>query len=464
MNSCLTALSNEAWAAKAGLRLLARACLPLLERCRLLAAQKRLLTKWQVSKTKTVAAAAAISRKKKGGRRGTTNRTLSENAYYQYSSEAAAAATQEGTGASAQAPAPDTAVLVDGLRALVAALSRDFCFRQVDRSPRRRVGGGSSESDEEDNVSCRTAEKRNSAPPPAPPPVVFQRPLVSLRAVGIASVAVQRLVRLARNRSVVRQRLWQRQKSQAAMASAGTEKIVPSSDENHVGGGSGCSSVADGGMPFSTRGPSTQTTARSSRSPLPSPDQHNGHTQHVFISPLSRVFPIALIDHNDSGGVIPIEQRGGRGAGGSSGGIRMLGDEDVLSLSATTALTNKKSPVAAFLSRPPSGKEEEALSIAGGGGSPSAATRCLGLLSVLVVDGGGRVSRAAGSVGGRMSSHELTLLEVLAAGQVGHWRRLEERGVVPSRLEAGWNGSGSRCGEGLVHGRASRVIAGRYIR
>ena len=155
VNDRLSALSAEASAAMAGLRLLARACAPLIERCRLLATQRRLLARLSVDY-------APIIR---------TSMLMAE-------------------------PDIDVSHLMDGLRALVATLDRCDNKKRTDArcgewqadARRRESGGGEAASEK----VCENLFRETVVPFPS-----YRPPLVSLRAVGIAAVAARRLLRLA---------------------------------------------------------------------------------------------------------------------------------------------------------------------------------------------------------------------------------------------------------------------------
>ncbi|CAM9947148.1 unnamed protein product [Scytosiphon promiscuus] len=152
------------------------------------------------------------------------------------------------------------------------------------------------------------------------------------------------------------------------------------------------------------------------------------------------------------GGVIPLGQRG------SGGGVALLGEHEVVP---TTALT------LSFLLA--SGGSAGGGS--GSGAGRSAAARCLGLLGELVVvreaegaRGGAGVSRVFD--GGLSDAAGLpSLLQLLAGGQAGHWRRLERRGLVPTTpWGCGADGDGGGKTHPLWRGGASRVVAGRCAR
>ncbi|CAN0285098.1 unnamed protein product [Ectocarpus sp. 4 AP-2014] len=121
----------------------------------------------------------------------------------------------------------------------------------------------------------------------------------------------------------------------------------------------------------------------------------------------------------------------------------------------------------------------------GGGGGSGDGERCMGLLGALiVVDAGNKSSAGTGGSGGaasaaatgewlgrggrgtavvtgaaRDAAGRTSLLEVLAGGQVGHWRRVEKRGLVPWAGRSGGSGSDPR-----LLGGAFRVVASRFAR
>lgn len=128
---------------------------------------------------------------------------------------------------------------------------------------------------------------------------------------------------------------------------------------------------------------------------------------------------------------------------------------------ATAASACARSPFRAGVGAWASGRDASTFS------GDTAAAQCLEMLDVLVAAGGGRKRQALrGSFGIEGVTGSPTLLQVLAAGQVGHWRRLEERGLVPSRRGSCGvpEGGGGRSASESFVGGASRVIASRHAR
>ncbi|CAN0559071.1 unnamed protein product, partial [Ectocarpus sp. 12 AP-2014] len=448
LNTRLSTTTEEASAAKAGLRLLVRACLPLLKRCRLLAEHKRLLAKWHGSSAVAAADAAAAAAARRGGgavlgaaaRRpgaGGPGGGVGGDAASVEAAAAAAAGSQQ----------PTTVLIIDGLRSLVDALSQDgdeeegqagrglgFDNRRGDSpapasrthgTPRRpgscEGGGGCGEvGDTTGNVHYHQHHDKPQQ----------RRPLVSLRATCIAAVAVQRLVRLAACRASRREA--------ARAAAAATTDSHPD-------------------LP----------------PPPPPPGGRPGPSRHGDVGIGEDIIPL-----------------GPRGSGGSSaGGVPMLLDTQVVSPgSMSLALMS----LLADHSKDGTGDPSQAGGVAcrsdgggGGGGGSGDGERCMGLLGALVVVDAGNVSSAGTGGSGAAASAAATgewlgrggggtavvtgaardaagrtsLLEVLAGGQVGHWRRVEKRGLVP------WAGSGggSRSDPRLL-GSASRVVASRCAR
>ncbi|CAN0163984.1 unnamed protein product [Ectocarpus sp. 13 AM-2016] len=433
LNARLSTTTEEASAAKAGLRLLVRACLPLLERCRLLAEHKRLLAKWHGSAAAADAAAAARrgggavigAAARRSGARGRGSGVGGDAA----SAEAAAAAA-----AAAGSQQPTTVLIIDGLRSLVDALDQDGDEEEgqagrglgsdnrregfpspasrTHGTPRRpgscEGGGGCGEvGDTAGNFHYHQHHDKRQQ----------RRPLVSLRATCIAAVAVQRLVRLAACRASRRG---------AARAAAAA------------------------------------TTDSHTDLPPPPPPPPGGRP--------------GLSRQGDVGIGEDIISLGPRGSGGSSGGgVPMLLDTQVVSPgSMSLALTS----LLADHSKDGTGDPSQAGGLAcrsdcggGGGGGSSDGERCMGLLGALVVVDAGDVSSAAtGEWLGRGGTAVVTgaardaagrtsLLQVLAGGQVGHWRRVEKRGLVPWAGRGGGSGSDPR-----LLGGASRVVASRCAR
>lgn len=327
MNGRLTALSAEASAANRGLHLLARACAPLIERCRLLATQKRLLTKM-----------------------------LHERPLTPVELE------------------PVAAPLTDGLRALVAALDDST---EGTTSTRRR---GDKRGGEKGEGGVREILSR------AP------RPLVSLRAVGIAMVAAQRFVRLAAFRA-----------SRRIVSTRREEADVPALHAAKVNMGfGGCCGGVDG-----TRG-SGMVYSHGAKS-------LNDRCKY----------------RED---VIPLGPRG-------AGGVFMLEEAEV---------SPTLSPAAAAILDP------------GNTSVGSAAWACLGILDALICDQVKDGAWVRGFGGEVMGDGEPSLLRVLAAGQARHWRRLQERGLVPVRLVL-WEADGREARIGGSLGTA-RVVVGRLAR
>ncbi|CAM9519732.1 unnamed protein product, partial [Ectocarpus sp. 8 AP-2014] len=452
LNARLSTITEEASAAKTGLRLLARACWPLLERCRLLAEHKRLLAKWHGSSAAAAADAAAAAARRGGGavlgavarrpRAGGRGGGVGGDAA---SAEAAAAAAAPGS------QQPTTVLIIDGLRSLVDALSQDGDEEEgqagrglgfengggdppapasrAHGTPRRpgssEGGGGCGEvGDTAGNVhNHQHHDKRQQ-----------RRPLVSLRATCIAAVAVQRLVRLAACRAS------RREAARAASAAA----------------------TADSSQP----------------DPPPPPTAAGG-----------RPGPSRRGDAGIGEAIIPLGPRGS-GGGSSGGGVPMLLDTQVVS---PGSMSLALMPLLADHSKDGTGDPSQAGGAAcrsdggggGGGGGSGDGERCMGLLGALVVVDAGNISSAGtGGSGGaapaaatgdwfgrgsegaavvtgaaRDAAGRTSLLEVLAGGQVGHWRRVEKRGLVP------WAGSGGGSGsDPRLLGGASRVVASRCAR
>lgn len=324
MNGRISALSAEASAANRGIHLLARACAPLIERCRLLVTQKRLLRKM-----------------------------LHERPLTPVDLE------------------PVAVPLTDGLGALVAALDDSTEGRTNTRRKRDARGGG------EDERGVREMLSR------------LPRPVVSLRAVGIAMIAAQRLVRLAAFRAS--RRYWSTLREEADVPALHAATV----NMGFVGYCGGVDGTRGSGMVYS-------------------------HLND-------------RCKYRDN--VIPLGPRG-------TGGVFMLEEAEV---------SPGLSPAAAAILDP------------GNTSIGSAALACLGILDALICD---RVKCGASVRGfGRevMADGEPSLLRVLAAGQPSHWRRLQERGLVPARLllwEADKRGPDRRePGIGC-----SRVMAGRLSR
>lgn len=435
MNNYQSSLIREAAAAKSGLRLLARACVPLLERCRSLAAQKRLLSRLE------------------GGLRLSADHERIE--------------METTTGARAM---PDASLFVDGLRSLVAALSRegaagdDFVESIAGRpstlpgwlggvsvaSQGRTMSGGDVSGDGprgavrgmgargDARLGIKGAIKMNRQREHCDRQ--SQTSLVSLRAVGIAVVAAERFRKLAALRAAAR--------AAEATLTISLETVVERRDE----------------APPSDDGGGTWSRAR----------QRN---QQRPLRRLPRGF-------SPSGDVIPLG-RSWRGRGGGvwgEGGVAMLSDADVRLLTSPTALA--EGTEFAFLLAPSAPETTEAAAVAAVAAVPTAtaggsAVRFLRLLDALVSSYAGvgtdertaaRTNRAAAFVDGDTCTP--TLLQVLAEGQVGHWRRLEGRGLVnlPVQLRSGTSGNngGGAGGCGGIgasgDGCVCRVAASRFSR
>lgn len=420
INVRLSALAAEASAAKNGLRLLARACSPLLERCRSLAAQKRLLTRWYGS----LAAGEAVVRERE---------------------------LHRGWRDMAGAP-PDTTLLVDGLRALVAALGsreaggqdgnsvvggedgmgRGFSLGSMPSPPLPRVAGeprgvrsGVRCQDQEgrrDGLGCEGHGRTVSGS------AGFRcHPVVSLRAVGIASVAVQRLRRLA----ACRARHREAARRAGDVGGAGDDdNTKPRGDRP----GSGNSTGKRGGG----GGVCGEEREDASTGGLHSPVERSspGRTVKPGRSPVASRANVGDFSNDDD--VIPLGPWG-------FGGVALLSEADVPPLP-PTALANEGHPEAFLLSSAANSRRGSA--------------RCLALLSALVVPEGGSPGGEGGRVGRDGMAEAPTLLQVLAAGQPGHWRRLEERGLVPTRFGDCGDGGGGGYGDA----GSSRVFSGRCAR
>lgn len=444
MTSLMSSLKQEAAAAKAGLRLLARACDPLFERCRSLATQKRLLCRWY-------------------------------GYGYGYRTGSDPLDNDKDSGL----PPEASLQLMDGLRSLVAALGRedaeDVGVDRVRGRPASSPGwlGGVGIVAGADSARAEMRRDGNSvggindvgwarhwgagmATRPAAV-TAADRPtggeegeckgnrdrrhtgnLVSLRAVGIALVAAQRLRRLAALRAVARA-------AEATMTFA-------------LGDSGAASSQAHcGGAKNSGTGPNSNGQIRMQ------PWEQNG--------------PRRRTAHGD---VIPFgTPGGGGGTGGGSGGVAMLCDSHVLPLSSPTALI--EGPAFPLLLPSPNAATASSSPLSSPATVRGSAERWLGVLRILVSHGLGGEERAG--AGSTRCAAELdrspTLLQVLADGQTGHWRRLEERGLVslPVRLRSCGGGGGGggeeggrgRCdnnAEGIGFGRRGfcRVAASRYAR
>lgn len=406
--------------------MLARACVPLIQRCRLLAAQKRLLTKWQ--------------------RSAVTGAFFAGGETYDFFSSNGAAP-------------PSAGLLISGLRALVAALGResvrggghsgrrephaeeeDSLHRQVPGSVGSRGGGSPG--------SGTVVSSRPCCSQPQPQP---QRPVVSLRAVAIALVAARRLAKLAVYRA--ERRTSARENTGAGTPpprdAAATDKACSSSPGAARGKGGG----GGGGDPVRRR----QSACNTGRCPSTrsSPGRRESGSPPAS-GPRSR-------DRDYDSGVIPL------GPAAGSGGVPLLDEADVTLL---TGNVLGDGGVAAAFTRSPfraraTGSSGGSADAAAANGD-TAAVRCLELLDVLVAAGGvapeGRALPGGFGIEGVAGSP--TLLQVLAAGQVGHWRRLEERGLVPLRRgSCGVRGGGEGGGGGQgFNVETSRVIASRYAR
>ncbi|CAM9947217.1 unnamed protein product, partial [Scytosiphon promiscuus] len=213
-NLQVSSLAEEACAAKAGLRLLARACAPLLERCRVLAAQKRLLTRWYGPST-TAVVAAAVAAAERGGIGSALCPGAGRGGGGRGGPEVEGAVVQ-----------PNAVLLVDGLRTLVSALSAEG--RQRERGPdccnERETRGGNNGGGAEHPTgrsNCFHGQTQQQQQKQEEQEQQQQeRPLVSLRAVAIAAVAVERLKRLGAVRAA------RRASARAAAAAAAAAAAV----------------------------------------------------------------------------------------------------------------------------------------------------------------------------------------------------------------------------------------------
>lgn len=512
MSDHLSSLAKEASVAKTGLLLLARACGPLLERCRSLAMQKRFMLRWYGGVSprsgRGSAPAAYCGPLKEGsglyrgssspiidanndadvswplvvdglrglvtalgrgggGGGGQGSRCLDrENSPFSMSSPGFAAVSvgfglerevgdgrggggAGGDGSQRGLGRPETGVDMVG-SGRVGVLGRDEAaatsVAAAASVAEARRGGG--KGGREENGSGRGREGPSS------------KCVVSLRAVGIALVAAQRLWRLGRLRAIARAT---KGKADATVAFAKQCAVVG-------GGGDGNNGVGDGRIGNNT---------------LPAVDTNDGGRwtqwplrQHP--TALSDLIPLFPWDTGGGGGSI------GSGAWGNSGGVVMLSEADVRSLS-PMALT--EGPVFAFLTAAAAEAEAAAsavpavvptgvttatdlsgtpFSVIGGSVSSSgSAARCLRLLDALLVPddgdsgGSGRQRPGREGDGAGVARDSPTLLQALADGQAGHWRRIEERGLVPLLGPVATTGSGGR-----VNGRfgVSRIAVGRFIR
>ncbi|CAM9140621.1 unnamed protein product, partial [Pylaiella littoralis] len=471
----LSSLAEEASAAKTGLRLVARACAPLVERCRVLAAQKRLLIKWHGPATSATSAAAAD-----GGQR---DRMASPGCRFSGGAAAPTVAAQ-----------PRTAVLlVDELRSLVAALGRESREAEGQRQDGQHGrglgpsdGGGSSSGSALSSTPLRSTGGDgggssggvggNGNTAGNPDTGMFQQrkqqqqqqdehqqPLVSLRAVGIAAVAVQRLLRLAACRAARRDsaRAASTARTDAARAAAAAAAATASAGGTTTTTTTTTTTDATSGCARAHRPPPPPSPTRSR--PDTRLQQNNGSNDDG-----------GVCDGNGDGGVISLGPRG-------SGGVAMLAENEIvpppsMSLALSSLLdrraTDGNGAIAAAAASPASAPAPAGNSGGGGGGGggtgcgegDSAAARCLGLLSALVLEnaswgrGWGVVrGSAGGAAGGGVMAGGVgeagagpSLLQAIAGGQLGHWWRLEKRGLVPSPP---WDGRS-----------ASRVFASRCER
>lgn len=458
----MSSLAAEAATAKSGLRLLARACVPLLERCRLLALHKRLLTGWYGRISVSIAGI------------GDDNRTL-----YMPDSEPIPSVTE----AVRPAAGPSTAILVKGMRALAAALSRGSSSlgtetevnirdrrlgsheeRAFESPPRSSTSSSKGEDSERDRVTDGGER-------------VFHCPLVSLRAVGLVGVAVQRLLRLAACKKERRQR-QQRGRSGSSRP--------PAVDRGGTAAGKGCKADSE---------PTNATAANASddvyvvesnieehRGYVVDSDSSSGGRREQRASKIGAHSPARRSPEiwRDSGHTLPLRARSTQHDGdliplgvgsGDTGSVRMLSEGDVPPISAKV-LANGGAAARCLLS--PIGPRTKGTSgRALAGDAPeygrSAAARCRALLEVLVIAEGSERDSVEGVrvARGQVASDAPTLLQMLARGQVGHWRRLEDRGLVPMLpvTRGTHNGTAVRdAGGELNGGGASRVIASRYAR
>lgn len=458
-NASLSSLAEEAAAAKHGLRLLARACVPLIERCRVLAAQKRLLTKWHGPRSPASGGRGFVGA---GAASGTSMMPV-----------------PRGTGGAAQATAPG--LLLGGLRSLAGALGREAGGQpgrsngeeagsncedregdaQTRSAGRSGVGDGETARDGDCVRRHQTRGKRQQRQrrqqqleEEEDRKDEEQPPLVSLRAVGIAAVAAQRLVRLAACRAA------RRASTRAAAA---------------------------------RRAASAAATAATPAEKTLAPTQASGTSDHR--GPLRPGHDRASGDAG-GGGFIPL------GPWGSAGrGVALLDESELVPpMSVSPALSSvfyagtyctaagaraSAPKEAAGASDPATADADAGADAAGvavgcgpGGGrsrddSESAATRCLELLGALVANSSDEhCGRPAGAEGSQRRGGEgalrcylqdvlagPSLLQVVAGGQAGHRSRLEKRGLV---VPAPW-AAGRGC-DPLAGGGASRVVAGRCAR
>eukprot|EP00752_Nemacystus_decipiens_P007392 g6611.t1 len=448
-NVSLSSLAEEAAAAKHGLRLLARACVPLVERCRTLAAQKRLLTKWHGPRP---GAPGALATAGEGG--GTM-------------------VLQAARGAGGAAHATAAELLLGGLRSLADALGRETGARQRGRPPGGGVGsngegeegdahprsagrnGGQDRKKARDGGSLRRHQKRGQQQEDGAKEEQEEehRPLVSLRVVGIAAVAAQRLARLAAYRAARR----------ACARAAATRRV------SRAAAAPACET-----LPAKATG---TMSGQCTPPPPPPPTSDRGG------------------DGTDDGGFITLGPRGLAGRG-----VALLDEDELVPLtSVSSALSSLFSAADSIgISTAPGGRDSGPKGTAGapdaaaaaaaavvgcnGGGrlrddGESAAARCLELLDALVgssaFEGGGRPAGTKDSRrrGGREGTLRLflgnvadpSLLQVVAGGQALHRSRLEKRGLVP---RPPWAAGGDTTCDPFAGGRAgaSRVIASRCAR
>lgn len=338
-----------------------------------------------------------------------------------------------------------SASLLSGLRALVAAL---------DREGQRGEGHGGRREPHEEDIPHRqlpgSAGERGGSPGSGKAvdskACCSQRPVVSLRAVAIALVAAQRLAKLAAYRAA-------RRGSSRVATGAGTPPTgdVPT-DETY---GSLGAARGGGGGGGGARDPERRQGDYTGRCPLtPPPACRRGSDSLPPTTSLGS-------RRGCENGVIPLGPAG-------SGGVPLLDAADVrvpsapaLAEGVASAVACAWSPLRTGWGAWASGRDASASA------DDTAAAQCLEILDVLVAAGGSRMGRTLrGGFGIEGMDGSPTLLQVLAAGQVGHWRRLEERGLVSSRRGScgvpGGGGGGTRSQS--LAGGASRVIASRHAR
>ena len=342
--------------------------------------------------------------------------------------------------------APSANLLVNGLRALVTALGRQEGERGEGHGGRREPNEGDIPHPQLPGSAGERGESPGSGTTVDRKACCSQRPVVSLRAVAIALVAAKRLAKLAAYRAARRgsPRVAAGARTPPTDDAATVETYGSLGAARGEGGGGGASDPEQGARATGRCPPMRPPACRRGFDSLPSTTS------------------LGLRRGCDNG-VIPLGPAG-------SGGVPLLDAADLRvpsgsaladAVAAAAAMASARSPFRAGWGAWASGRDAPASA------GDTAAARCLEVLDVLVAagDGGkGRVLRGGFGIEGMAGSP--TLLQVLAAGQVGHWRRLEERGLVSSRRgscgasEGGGGGSRSQN----VAGGASRVIASRHAR